>query len=453
MEGGKYHEIHGPVNNHEKMTLRVQKLNTLSHSQRLDLPELCFRAPILTLPARYNQGEHNMKPWRIGVCLLAGLCLLGQPRNRQQRHWTEAEAQQWYAREAWPVGANFIPSTASNELEMWQSDTFDPTTIDRELGLAEGLGMNTMRVFLHYLVWRKDPAGFERRINVYLKIADQHHIKTLFVLFDSCWDPFPEVGPQRPPQPGIHNSRWVQSPGAQALMNPKEYDNVLAYVQTIVNDFGNDKRVLAWDLWNEPDNVNDSSYGPTDPANKVELVEGLLPKVFTYARAGLPQQPLTTGVWHGDWSSPDKLTAMEKIQLDNSDIVSFHSYAKPEGFEKRVVWLEALDRPILCTEYMARPEGSTFEAHPADRQKAQHRRIQLGSGRGKDANLPAVGFLENSVHRPPARRLVPRYLPPGWHAVFAGRSRVPEVDTGAAEGNQEAAQVSAGASGLGPVTK
>jgi len=307
--------------------------------------------------ARYNQGVHTLKPWRIGVCLLAGLSLFGQ----QPRRWTDAEAGQWYAREAWPVGANFIPSTASNELEMWQAATFDPTAIDRELALAEGLGMNSVRVFLHYLVWHEDPGAFERRINIYLRIADKHHIKTVFVLFDSCWDPFPELGPQRPPQAGIHNSRWVQSPGAAVLMNRKQYDDVLAYVQGVIQYFGDDKRILAWDLWNEPDNTNEGSYGPTDPADKVALVQELLPRVFTYARAGLPKQPLTSGVWHGDWSSPDKLTAMEKIQLDNSDIVTFHCYAKPAEFEQRVVWLEALHRPILCTEYMARPIGSTFQ--------------------------------------------------------------------------------------------
>jgi len=302
-----------------------------------------------------------MKPWRILLCLLIVLSLWGGQKRRQQRHWTEAEAQQWYAREEWPVGANYIPATASNELEMWQAATFDAPTIEKELGLAEGLGMNTMRVFLHYLAWRKDASGFKHRINEYLKIADEHHIKTLFVLFDSCWDPFPEIGPQRPPQPGVHNSRWVQSPGAQVLMNPKDYDDVLAYVQDIVQEFRDDKRVLAWDVWNEPDNTNDGSYGPTEPANKLALVEALLPKAFTFARAGLPEQPLTSGVYHGDWSSPDKLTAMEKTQIDNSDVISFHSYDKPEEFEKRVVWLEALHRPIMCTEYMARPRGSTFQ--------------------------------------------------------------------------------------------
>ena len=65
--------------------------------------------------------------------------------------WTEQAARDWYARQPWLVGGNYIPATAINELEMWQADTFDPQRIDLELGWAEGLGMNTMRVFLHDL--------------------------------------------------------------------------------------------------------------------------------------------------------------------------------------------------------------------------------------------------------------------------------------------------------------
>jgi Cellulase (glycosyl hydrolase family 5) len=290
------------------------------------------------------------------LLLLAALPLLAQPR-----HWTPAEANQWYSREPWIVGANFIPSTASNQLEMWQSDTFDPVAIDRELGWAESLGMNTARVFLHFLLWQKDSAGFEKRINLFLKAADKHKIKPIFVLLDSCWDPFPEIGPQLQPKPGIHNSRWVQSPGAPVLMDPKKYDRLFAYVQGIIYDYSHDKRILAWDLWNEPGNTNTSSYGRVDPANKTELVVNLLPKVFQYARAAMPSQPLTVGVWNGDWSSPDKLTPIDKIALDNSDVISFHNYGPPEDFEKRVKWLQPYGRPILCTEYMARPMGSTFQ--------------------------------------------------------------------------------------------
>jgi hypothetical protein len=296
-----------------------------------------------------------MRLLRFGACLLLAGAALAQPH-----HWTETEANDWYAKQSWLVGANFIPSTAVNQLEMWQQETFDPVTIDRELGWAQDLGMNTMRVFLHDLLW-KDQSGFERRLNTFLKIADKHKMKVILVLFDSCWDPFPELGSQRAPRPGVHNSRWLQSPGAPALQDPKQLGRLMAYVQDLLHDFANDRRILAWDVWNEPDNQNTSSYGNTDLANKKELVATMLTKAFDYARAGMPGQPLTSALWgDGDWD-PAHLTAIQKIQMANSDLVSFHDYNKPADFEKRVQVLQQYHRPILCTEYMARPRGSTFQ--------------------------------------------------------------------------------------------
>lgn len=279
----------------------------------------------------------------------------------QSAKWSEEKANAWYAQQPWLVGANYIPATAVNQLEMWQNDTFDVDRVNLEFIWAESLGMNTMRVFLHDLVWRQDPNGFKKRIDRFLSVAKKHHIKPIFVLFDSCWDPFPEMFHQRPPQPGIHNSRWVQSPGAKAMADPKQETRILDYVANVILAFADDDRILAWDVWNEPDNLNGSSYGRVEPPNKLQMVEKLLPKVFQYARSGRPTQPVTSGVWQGDWSSPAKLTAIQKIQLEQSDIISFHSYDKPEEFEKRVQWLQQWKRPILCTEYMARANGSTFE--------------------------------------------------------------------------------------------
>ena len=134
--------------------------------------------------------------------------------------WSAQQAADWYRQQPWLVGSNYIPATAINQLEMWQADTFDPGRIDLELGWAQGLGMNTMRVFLHDLLWQQDSAGFGQRIDSFLDIADSHRIRPVFVLFDSCWDPFPRLGPQHPPIPGVHNSGWVQSPGAEALQDP-----------------------------------------------------------------------------------------------------------------------------------------------------------------------------------------------------------------------------------------
>ena len=278
-----------------------------------------------------------------------------------QERWTEEQANKWYVQQGWPVGANFLPSSAINELEMWQAETFDPDTIDRELGWAEGIGMNTMRVFLHNLVWEQDPQAFQKRVDTFLTIAARHHIRPVFVLFDSCWDPNPKLGPQHPPIPGVHNSGWVQAPGAQILGDATQHLRLEKYVKGVVGAFANDSRVLAWDLWNEPDNGNDSSYANGEGRSKTDLVLALLPQVFTWARSVNPRQPLTSGIWRGDWSSLTTMSAMARVQVQRSDVISFHNYGWPEDFEEHVKMLEQFHRPLLCTEYMARGAGSTFD--------------------------------------------------------------------------------------------
>ncbi|MGA8743414.1 MAG: cellulase family glycosylhydrolase [Terracidiphilus sp.] len=291
--------------------------------------------------------------------------LHAQQRQTEQRQteqrWTEAQANDWYARQPWPVGADFLPSTAINELEMWQADTFDERTIDRELGWAEAIGMNTMRVFLHNLLWEQDPKGFQQRIDRFLTIASRHHIRPVFVLFDSCWDPHPKLGPQHPPIPGVHNSGWVQAPGAKILADPAQYPRLQSYVEGVVGSFANDPRILAWDLWNEPDNGNEDSYKNGEPRNKNEIIAGLLPQVYQWARSAHPTQPLTSGLWHGDWTSLQTMPPVARIQIEQSDILSFHNYGWPEDFEAHVKLLQPYHRPIICTEYMARNIGSTFD--------------------------------------------------------------------------------------------
>ncbi|MGB9029177.1 MAG: 1,4-beta-xylanase [Acidobacteriaceae bacterium] len=275
--------------------------------------------------------------------------------------WTEAQANDWYAHQPWLVGSDYIPSYAIDQLEMWQADTFNPQRIDTELGWAESLGMNTMRVFLHDLLWKQDADGFRDRMATFLGLCAKHHIRPIFVLFDSVWDPDPKLGPQHPPIPGVHNSGWVQSPGRTALADPAQYPRLEAYVTGVIGAFANDPRVLAWDLWNEPDNGNDPSYVAGELTNKQALVKKLLPEVFAWARSAHPTQPLTSGLWQGDWTSLKTLTAIQRTQVEDSDILSFHNYGWPEDFLAHVLLLEPYHRPILCTEYMARGYGSTFD--------------------------------------------------------------------------------------------
>ncbi len=309
----------------------------------------------------------------------------------QPQRWSAAKANAWYAQQPWLVGSNYIPRDAINQLEMWQAATFDPLEIDQELGWAQAIGMNTMRVFLHDLLWQQDAAGFQQRINIFLTIAHKHHIRPIFVLFDSCWDPDPKLGPQHPPIPGIHNSGWVQSPGMSALRDPAQYPRLEAYVKGVVGAFANDPRILAWDVWNEPTNLNSNSYGKIHPeTGKRELVIALLPQVFAWARSVHPSQPLTSGVFrHGNWGNMNALGPVSKIQLSESDVLSFHNYGWPEDFERQVEQMETYHRPILCTEYMARGAGSIFDTILPIAMQHRVAAINWGLVNGKtQTNLP-----------------------------------------------------------------
>jgi hypothetical protein len=327
---------------------------------------------------------------RLAASVLLVILLLPLGAAAQGVRWSESQANHWYAQQPWLVGSNYVPSNAINQLEMWQEDTFDPMRIDQELAWAEGLGMNTMRVFLHDLLWAQDAPGFKRRIDAFLTIADRHHIHPILVLFDSCWDPAPKLGPQHPPIPGVHNSGWVQSPGPAAVADPAQRERLRQYVQGVLGAFGRDHRVIAWDLWNEPANM---------PA-----VIALLPQVFEWARAANPEQPLTSGVFNVDQEPAGLETPSEvtRIQVAQSDILSFHSYGWPEVFEAVVTELEKYHRPILCTEFMARSIGSTFDTIlPIAR---QHRvaAINWGLVTGKtQTNLPWSSWAHPYVSGPP----------------------------------------------------
>jgi hypothetical protein len=341
-----------------------------------------------------------MKSLLIAILLFFALDAL-LPAQDMQR-WSEKKASEWYAKQPWLVGSNYIPADAINELEMWQASTFDPKRIDLELGWAQGLGMNTMRVFLHDLLWQQDPDGFKKRVDTFLSIADKHKIRPMFVLFDSCWDPNPKLGEQHAPVPGVHNSGWVQSPGAEALRDSAQYPRLEAYVKGVVGAFGHDRRVLAWDIWNEPGNPNTDAYGKVELSNKRALVLALLPKAFEWARAEGPEQPLTSGLWQGDWSSPAKMDPITNAQLNLSDVISFHNYDPPAAFEKALRSLLPYHRPILCTEYMSRGRGSTFQGIMPIAKKYKVAAINWGLVAGKtQTNLPWDSWRHPYTDHPP----------------------------------------------------
>ena len=278
--------------------------------------------------------------------------------------WDEKRTWHWYDAQPWLVGCNFVPSSAINQLEMFQADTFNPAEIDKELGWLAGIGMNTVRVFLHDLLWTQDAKGFLSRVDQFLDIATKHKIGTMLVFFDSCWNPYPQAGTQPAPKPRVHNSNWAQSPGAAIANDPATFAKLEDYVTAVVDHFKNDKRVIIWDIWNEPDNINMGTFDTKSMTQKQkgEIITPLLAKAFQWVRSANPTQPLTSGVWAGEWSSDDKLESWQNVQLLASDITSFHRYVPLDETRATVEPLKRFGRPLVCTEYVARSAGSTFEA-------------------------------------------------------------------------------------------
>jgi len=259
--------------------------------------------------------------------------------------WTKQKAKAWYAEQPWLSGCNFQPSSAINQIEMWQSESFDPTTIDKELGWAEELGFTTMRVFLSSVVWENDKAGFKKNINQFLTISSKHKIKPMFVFFDDCWKPESFSGKQPAPRPGVHNSGWVQDPSVSLRKDTlTSFPALEKYVKDIMTTFKNDNRILLWDLYNEPGN---SGHGISSLP--------LLKNVFKWAREVNPIQPLTAGIWTFG------CLELNVFQIENSDVVTYHNYGKVNEHETWINLLKIQDRPMICTEYMARRNDSKFQ--------------------------------------------------------------------------------------------
>ena len=276
--------------------------------------------------------------------------------------WPVERAQAWQRERGWRVGCNFTPSSAASPLEMWQAATHDPTTLERELGYAASLGFTSVRVFLHDLLWTHERHGFLARLEAFLAAAARQRIGVLFVLFDGVWDPYPRPGPQPEPRPGVHNSRWVQSPGAAILGDPARHDELRPYLQDLLERFRDDARIDGWDLFNEPDNPN-PAYAAQEIPDKDKRAVELLRKAFAWAREVAPSQPLTAGVWRGSWSDPAALSEIDQLSLDSSDVISFHHYGELGSLERRVAALRRYGRPLLCTEFLARGIGSGFDPH------------------------------------------------------------------------------------------
>jgi len=279
--------------------------------------------------------------------------------------WTESEARAWWSSKPWICGFNFLPSSSVNFLEMWHADTFDGATIERELGWASEIGFNAIRINLHYLVWRNDREGLLQRLDWVMGVADRLGMATVPCPFDDCgFGGFePTYGLQPEPVVGVHNSRAVASPGRALLLDTSQWSGFEAYLRDLVGTFRTDPRVLFWDLYNEPGNrmIFEPGGCRTYQPDFSEASYRLMSASFGWTRDVAPEQPLTVGAWSTpppETTEGPYQTEIDRGALALSDIVTFHAYWDTSHVRRFIEYLAQHNRPMLCTEWMARPVGS-----------------------------------------------------------------------------------------------
>ena len=262
--------------------------------------------------------------------------------------WSIEKINAWYADVGIIKGCNYLPATAVNDIDMWQESSFDPETIKAELKLAHESGYNSVRVFLHYLVWKEQKFTFKQNIETFLKIADRNGIKVMFILFDDCNAPdqSPFVGEQEAPKTGHHNSRWVACPGLDVVDDQAQFAGYESYLKDVISTYKADARIIAWDLYNEPGNTGVGMRS-----------KGLLLNAFKWAREVNPSQPLTVGAWNLDNLEDE----MSQIMMSHSDFITFHSYKDIADLKRRIAVCQRFNRPIVNTEWLRRQAGNTFE--------------------------------------------------------------------------------------------
>lgn len=279
------------------------------------------------------------------ACLSLGTV---NPAMGQEKPWSNEQAWNWYNHMPWLCGVNYIPAYAINYTAMWDKTTFSAKDIDRELQLLENLGMNCVRVVLQHAVYEDDPKYFIKTFNRFLALCWRHGIKVMPIFFDDCSfgvNNDPVIGRQPEPLRGWYAWAWSPSPGYTIVVDESQHYRLERYVTDVMTSFAQDERILAWDLYNEPTGTRMHSLANHSMS--------LLRKVFQWARRVNPSQPLTTGIWNGN-------KELDEFLSEHSDIITFHCYDNKENTTHRIDSMMEKGKPVICTEWMNRPKGSTY---------------------------------------------------------------------------------------------
>ena len=279
--------------------------------------------------------------------------------------WSKEKANEWYKKQGWLRGCNFIGSDCTNRLDMWQSYKSEEklVTADKELALCDKIGFNTVRLWMNFDVYYKEKNSYMDILEKYISLCDKHHQKVMIVL--AYEEDLPrgevfvakEMGEQKYAL-GEHQGRIplekeeIEKTPYHYLEYKELHDIFIEMVKNIVSKYANDERVLCWNIFNEPGIMIGERNIP------------LLKELFEVVRSYNPIQPLCADIWRGLNEGKIK-SAEEQLAYDLSDVISFHSYLPYSLLVEELHYHLKDGRPVLLTEWLHRiNHNNIFEIYP-----------------------------------------------------------------------------------------
>ena len=298
--------------------------------------------------------------WKSILLILLSISTCAQARDV----WSPEKANEWFKKQPYRAGVNYVPSYAINSIEFWQNESFNIDVIEKELALMSSVGFNAVRIFLSDIVWKYQEREAMKNLESFLRAADKYGIGSMIVFFTNGGKLGAKLGKQPEPA-GLHNSGWFKTPDMDIFRDKSKWGYLERYVKVVVSKYADDPRVICWDVYNEPGGIMSKHIvGATEGLSKddIQILENLcvdfLKESAKWARECNPSQPITFGVYRPD---DDRIgMILNKIQYSESDVISYHSYSPLLSQIQQVKKLKKYGRPIMCTEWMGRNHGSTF---------------------------------------------------------------------------------------------
>ena len=285
-----------------------------------------------------------------------------------KQRWSIDKAWTWYNSRPWLRGCNYMSADCANRVDQWQELGFEERfkTTESEFKLLKQTGFNTIRIIPEFVVWQQEHDGFMQRFERYLSLCNKYGISCMVVLANDCMPPktdkweMPYIGEQHYDW-GYHGGKKHSQHGVHLgpaphfyLDDEKSREEYLKMVRELVTTYKDDERICVWDVYNEPGN---SRRGAITLPN--------VKRMFEVVRECDPCQPLTSGVFAPKGDEDIPWTEVERYILDNSDIISYHSYAKFLDHIRLIKRLKKEGRPIINTEWLGRTLGNTvFDNFP-----------------------------------------------------------------------------------------